>query len=569
MKRLFRGWIIPLVAICAVFGVTACDFHNADGGNGDLPVEEGGGENNENGPEDGVETEKTASYYFLDSKATDYTYSGMKEIEEVEGFSVGTNAAPLMLFYKTDASTLLSTYKVYNYMTDEVVMEFADSADVEYSITFVSLTTTAKQAVCVHVQETSQNGSTVTVYTESGEEIGRGAQHEVVIYGRVNLIAIRDTYYCVDGQGGFSTAFQKTGANELVGSFQCASEKYYYNFQQGMPWFPRGDENLKVYDRDGDLVLSYPIPLLENGERAIPQLGLLKNGNIIIQYSELLGSDEYMGEYDYAIGDNKYDITTTIIEAESGAEKTIECNVQIEWARYDEYMFSYSGLNPKLNTVMYGRKIVETEHGSELDTSERGYYEITDEGEIIPFKEPFSSPNILRYYNQHYFTSEQGKIVIYNEKGELIGSVEAGQYLTEKYIVNYRLSYDDEFNVVPEETESKVYDYELNEVFDLAEGGYTCIDYVGESLILSDGNGAIYLYNETLSEIGRNIEISVGSGKQFYYTTQQNSESLYYFYNRLGEEIGNVNHPLSFWFGDGTGKVVMFGNDGTFYRLVY
>lgn len=300
-----------------------------------------------------------------------------------------------------------------------------------------------------------------------------------------DLVSFGNKIYRLGDTSATATLTELTGYSALNGDIPdigAASADYYYEFNYG------GGKNVHVYDKNLKLVSAYNV---EGNPTGVANM-ILENGNVVFQMTYRMPNDTE--DYTYFNGTNKIKMETVIVNAKNGKAKEISFDYQL--------MFGSS----------FGIDI-----GSGLDEDD-GFLakKIRSIAILCPIKDRVlmsnstdpivvavdNSMKILgrldrMYDNQigvidntypSYFTvglANNGALLI-NEKGKVIGDISGADELTYSYIY----------------AGGKLYNYNLEAVYDYEAAGYEVEEALEHSAILSkDNNGTDEYFIYTNGEL--------------------------------------------------------------------
>ena len=242
-------------------------------------------------------------------------------------------------------------------------------------------------------------------------------------------------------------------------------------------------------------------------------------------------------DYDYiANSGKKYSLTSFLIDVESGKTKEVNLDYKVIEVGYSSnlvYIEGYSefySFSDKLDNIAVINYIKDEKlHSSVNKVVCLSGKNASIKLEIAP---EYDNPPVLIAPGCYLYESDSGNRYLLDENFEIIGSANAIKNDTLKngyYIV----------------TGNKVYDYNINLIYDLEDNDQTLVCLMEDSFIVSEEtyNGTEYYLR---TGYGNMIEIDNFdknlSNERYYVTTDTNYDGTktYTFYNGFGDRILNV-----------------------------
>lgn len=482
-------------------------------------------------------------------------YAAAKELSAVAGATFIDLEGDIALFSKLDGTTI--TYTVLNVKTETVVGTYTSTENVVTTVKLEDAINTVFYKVSA-VDSTNADKKTYStkLYTMAGAEFAASTKEDVRYQAIADLVLLDEKVYRGEEDGSFSEAFDRPAYAGYLPDVVATDGEYYY---------AGGTSAVYTYDKELNLLAvirtpSYAAaPLLPDVEGSFFLLG---DGNVMMQYVVALPKDAE--DFDIVNNGMKYDLHVVIVNAKNGNEKEIDSDYYFCYAEsYVVYENGWSVADAekrskKIDVEAWGMKIVDQQistdddDGVELALSTSGKVEGTLEENIE------GQDGSATRINADYFTirTKDGKKKLVDMNGDVIADVSNVEYLLENMIV----------------CEDVIYDYNLNEVYNLKDNEMTLFgkDYVygGSVVLLQDKDGKIYLYTgptdsgsaaapQLIADNDKTKVYYYGSDLGFYVVDTTNATVTYTYYNNAGVAVLTVNEDLQY---------VSGGNDFSIYK---
>lgn len=300
-----------------------------------------------------------------------------------------------------------------------------------------------------------------------------------------DLVSFGNKIYRLGDTSATATLTELTAYSALNGDIPdigAASADYYYEFNYG------GGKNVHVYDKNLKLVSVYNV---EGNPTGVTNM-ILENGNVVFQMTYRMPNDTE--DYTYFNGTNKIKMETVIVNAKNGKAKEITFDYQLMFGSsfgidigsgLDEddgfltkKIRSIAILYPIKDRVLMNNTTDSIVVAVDNDMKILGRLDRMYDNQIGVIDNTYPS----------YFTvglANNGALLI-NEKGKVIGDISGADQLTYSYIY----------------AGGKLYNYNLEAVYDYEAAGYEVEEVLERSAILSkDNNGTDEYFIYTNGEL--------------------------------------------------------------------
>lgn len=421
-------------------------------------------------------------------------FTNMEMLSSLEGTTCSNYNGDL--FYFTETVRKYKEHTIYNAKTNRIVETLADNETTTYTVNLGSnyATETSYYTVNIHVWTLNADGKkaensdvyTTVLYNSSGTRIA-SAEYTATATSVADLVCFDNK--CYSPKSNFSLAFSASPLGK-VPSVQKRGD-YYYSGSEACA--------IIVYDSQFNFVSRYNYPSYAQNV----QWDALNSGDIFLQYSYTLDDNNddytYLKETDGVL--TKYKTETFIIDYEDGSADKIKCNFlvsDIDTGTDEE--IAESGLNEKFTTLVYATLI----ENNRLSTNFYGM--VDDDGSVYMIEGingGFARDVNMVANNRWVVSTDTGKYLI-NNKGEVIGDIS-------KATVRGSYMYVSSDSGSPT---GKIYDLDLNPIFDITANELTYVSSVGDSIIFKNTDGDYVLYN------GGSSTVTVASGAAILKGTQ-------------------------------------------------
>ena len=333
--------------------------------------------------------------------------------------------------------------------------------------------------------------------------------------------------------------------NPFFGSFPSAgllkTSAYYYE---------QKNDSVVVYDHSFNQVFFWEVPYYPYESANV---SVLSGEQILAQIISVLPDEEK--KYDVLDDEGiKYDITSILIDVASGKEKEVDLDYIVAEVSYAsnyvysaEYTENYS-VSEKIDNLasicyIKDHKISTKDTLVSLSNKDASVaFEIAPEFDSIPEK---IAPNRYLYY------SDSGNEYILNANFEIVAKANG----------LYSASTKNDYYIVKN---NKIYNCDLQLVYDLAANDKTLVCLMGESFIVYETtkDGSEY-YLRTSGGSMTKIENYSYSNEQYYVTSELQKEDgyTYTFYNANGTKLLSVKNVDEY----SSARPIYTGEDDTNY----
>ena len=476
--------------------------------------------------------EETFKDFYKDYEYTDPypLLDDMIQLHEFTGWILHSNMNELMVFTGEEG------VKVYNTETETTVLALASDLYADISLveagghTFVAVLTSGSQTAAGDVNGEIAATEPVEVAPEEtipGEEIETVVESQkpvvklhdasgvevlsaegnftgIPVNGVEDLLVVYDEIHRV-GEDGKLTQISTNPFFGGIPSIKCKLGDYYCSHDY---------DSVTVYDESLNEIFFWEAPCSELDECLVVPLG----ENILVQIATLLPESD--NDYDVFVDEEKYAIKSLILDPKKGSVKTVKLDYVVEY-------FSGADNEYAVVTMIEDRRIQDAPSALKKvrlnsKTGEIDAEVLTDlNGDVTPLVE---DRFLYRTYGENvYLIDGDGKTI---GKVNRLGSM-YGVMRNESYIV----------------CDGRLYNYNLEEVFNFEEKELRAYAMLGHSVIFENEEGAFLLYTKdgNLKELDKLAE-DVYCGKQFFalqyegrYMLPFNENGIY-----LDQELGST-----------------------------
>lgn len=469
----------------------------------------------------------------LDSKAdyTEHYYTESAKIALLDGAEYKRYEENIMYFTAehVDGANTYEKHLIYDAEADAVITTLTESATTDISVSLDSCRVNGNYEPFFYVTTTSWtlNGDgdpdvysyATALYDASGNLV---AETDFTAHPQTfcDLILFDEKMYSLE-DGAITYAFDCPSYVSLPYVEQKFDGKY-YSLNQG--------DYVAVYDDELNLISRYNLPLYLDEDFTV---FVLASGDIFVQY--YAEADFFSSDYSFLTNDStKYDLTTLIIDKDTGCAEEIACDYLLMYGYSvdnDAEFFESNGFKSgKVSTLAIGFKI---ENGrlpdiDDLDFDLASTVAIDASGKISDF----SKINGESVQNT-YFVAENRWIAVTRENAYLING--SGKILGNISNVNGKPG---TFFM----SDGKVYDCDLNMLFDFGAQELNYYGNVDSSIIFKNDDGEVFLYTggesaATIVAKDSDLSLCYSSSDSSYYAikdTSDESQTKYKIYNSKG-----------------------------------
>lgn len=425
--------------------------------------------------------------------------------------------------------------KLVDVLGNKMLVEFTDTDTLSYSLE-VRRAVEECYAILTTIDSTDAENikTTYTMYDKNGVQIATSdAIESYDIYTRGDLIAFGKSIYRVNEEGVITLAFERKAFEGRLPEISYFTEEnyVYVNWQDGEIFF---------YDTEMNLCGYWKAPSHINLDHFTA--GALANGKVLAQYIIILPADAK--DYDVFENGQKKDLVTLVIDTDGDADEydsdyvfaDITGNVSTS-SSWSEEIFEY--FDDSIENLAMGFEIVDG--FVDWDTFSQETYVISGNGkvkgaiEIHPqqiYMDNFMPAAPLADGVYCVVTSAMQMLLV-NGSGDLIADITgildfsgSSSPVNECYLIS----------------DTAIYDFSMNKLFDLEEKEMTVDTVYDRSIILEDKDGKLYLFNggaePALIDGDDKTEILREAGGIFAVKkTADDGKVTYTYYNDLGNAV--------------------------------
>lgn len=420
--------------------------------------------------------------------------------------------------------------------TKDVTIDVNETAN---GVGYFTVTTHTWQLDEKDVKKVGSDNYITELFTGNGIELAETNRDEEA-YCLYDIVYFNGACYRTDDNGGLSYAFDYSP----LAAIPEIDSKYYDRYYEVNEYL------LSVYDENLALVSTYYFPTyIENRTYTV-----LENGNVWLQYSYL--ADQYSDEFDVMDeSGEKYIIETKIIDVKKGTEKDVDTDYLVSHVYNVEMLFDIFGRDTVTGMkydeypivgmafAIENRRMPAREYGREYR-----YITISKDGKVKEF-EPFNGENVagISFVAQNrWVVSTMNHRYLIDADCEIIGDISNAREMAGFLVCD-----------------GKVYDYDLNEMFDYGSRKYTLHDATESAIIFKNTEGDYILYTggSNTSVIVDHIETTslltppyriqnMGAVNERYYVVNETyvkatgADYKYKVYNESGMSIGEFEFTV-------------------------
>ena len=445
-------------------------------------------------------------------------------------------------------------YRVYNYVTDTVVLEWKDSETEKLVGDQVGLNVVDNETIFWLVKEKEENSSTTNTtvfYDDQGREI---CNFPKVTSATVvaDMMMVENRYYRME-DGAFALKFERSLLAAELPVFTSWNEEYYYSTTTAADGF-------LIYDQYGRSAGSYTFPA--HAENAI--WVILSNGNVLLQYMESLPSDAT--SYDIYDGGEKYNLVSLIYNTEKASTKEVSLDYYIAFnigRGIETDLVGQQEFGELHKNIDNFAMIIPIEDKTML-INQMQTVSINNSGSVqkvlnATIPNQALAPAVPVMEDRYLVSDLSGMSFLVNGKGEMVGEV-----------TNMDEENSNEVFVL---AAGRVFDRDLKFVLDYSSDGYTLYDVLDNMLIFTKNdtneNGRQELaYYRLMKDMTAPEKIGnefVESGDGYYIL--RGDDDLYIYFNDCGEEIFRNEVRLEYIGTSIDASTMLFEGDKLFYRF--
>ena len=469
-----------------------------------------------------------------------YAYSSASKISDIDDYTYNGYSGYLALFSKVNDG--ITTQKIYDFANKAFVGTFTNVAATAEGQTAITYTVSLRSINLIGEDfpvsyyfvtkvETpygeAPNAYTYSLYNAAGTEIAKTTKKVNVGLNSltntsIDIIRFENNLYRIDATGAITLVREGKDLNSGIPSFNRHYGDYYYR---------KTATYLAVYNNDLELVNYYVIPTTASNFVAFP----IGEDNFFIQY--LVEKFDVDSDYDFIMVDGmdrtKYDIVQKVLNVKKGSDKDIDTKYYIgNGFDRENNKEAFNGLKKKYEVFVQAVEIKDKALAPDIEAK---IFAISKDGKLGDvLNDTVDGETFFQIVSGDKVLIEDkiNRTFLYDYDAKLIGEVTGMNDTTKKFII----------------TNEKIYDHDLNVVFDLANSDFAMIQTFGENVLLFDADTNTYklvgtdftLKEGTVDGITTNI---VDGGDQFFeVAVTQNTVSNYTIYNVNGVAVTGLSN---------------------------
>lgn len=474
------------------------------------------------------------SYPLITSKFTELTaLDGM-------AFESATDSEILVFEHRSensDEETVVQT-KFYNAKTASFIISLKEESVVNYK----SFSVYGNTFIAIVEKTVTDDGETKTttyktnVYNSKGEIVATMddyAELSLAFTVSGDLFRFDGKIYRVAKDGAVTLVTDSPFFGSIP-SFDFRTESFYYDIASDF-------DSVCVYDKDLVSVFYWELPY-EADESSIT---FLSENRILVQMLDKVPE----GEKDYDIydaeSDTRYKLTSMIVNTKNGNEKTVKLDYLVEYRIYSKDIVTTDDttdfLPKKVKNLFYvtmieNKKVLTSSEATKLVSLDGKNASI-----LIDAVSNLDSLPMPIAEDRYLYTADSGESFIMDSTGKIIGKINSSVYnnaqKNEKYIV----------------LNGKIYNYNLEMVYDCEANDMTVAFMLGNSIILKKtDDSTYYLYSEEgvltskIKDFYSAASYSSYSSYKQLYVAYDDEENEYTFYNEKGLSLDTLEN-VAYW----------------------
>ena len=462
---------------------------------------------------------KLKKIYQADSEADD-----TKPLLHADAVELGGNVIRRSnrLFYLRENPGTGIVHRVYDIVSNRVVYTFTDTATA--AVTNVQFYAVGLSVVFTVVKTDTTDPlapvTTTELYSAAGTLL-ESTDGNVAPTAAADLVQLTENCYRVSEGGDTTVAFTSTGLTTPMAALGITDTAggYYHAVTA---------TSVTIYDGTMTPTAYWKAPSYVAGGDL--HFFVLNGGNVLIQYQTAAAEDAKLYTY-LDDGGNKISVTTLLLKAKKGKVSKLMNDfvfgaVMHRDSQTETGRVMRSTLADKITNVTYAVKIQNRRINSSVDGF--GAYLLSDSGRVrgtLNATLTGQSMQIAEKLTDDRFsvTLKNGQIMLITGSGEILSEITGATDVTPAFLV----------------TADKVYNYQMNAIYDLKENKMEVIRAYDGALVLkkSDAdewhlmasNGQVtYLAGTT------NNKTLYSTASNRYFVLRNNGESKYEYYNEAG-----------------------------------
>lgn len=482
---------------------------------------------------------------FDDKGFEDRTFSKIQHIPDLDGMTYNQNTGSVTMLY-SDAllrafKTAESDFVVYDAGQDKVIKSFSDVSSV-----FVSSFYTEDLIDYVIVVYT-KDGKTEfydrrgEYVTSVDEELPSGLFSFISINSRFGLLEIGNNIYRANEDG----SIDLVGSSDILPPSQYEFIPRVYNITDCANgyYYHQKATSIDVYNKDLEITATWK--MADGNDRCSTHV--LSNGNVLIQVEKKLSQDA--NDYTYSVDDEKYSLTSYILNPKNGKLKDVELgykiadNYNMKWSFADKRIKNVTVILPIEDKILLSDqpKTVSLKNNGKID----GYL-------FSELKDYNATSRNITQVNENVvlYETKDGGACFVNLDGEILHTFDSYNdfFKDFQYVDNYYIVVD---NVI--------YDWNFTAQYDLEENGMTIAQNSFALILKNEKENSYYRYdkNGSLTKIGSVSDVIL---EYNYYVV--NNAGVYELYNNWGEKIADFESKPNYVHGNGNLAIISVNENG-------
>lgn len=437
----------------------------------------------------------------------------------------------------TDTVDNKDVVKLVDLLGNKLLVEYTDTDTLDYFLEVKSVVEEC-YAILTTVDSTNPDDvkTTYTLLDKNGVQIAQSDKIDYSdIYTSADLIAFGKSIYRVNEEGAITAAFERKAFEGKLPEIHAFTKDNYVRveYYTGEVFF---------YDTEMNLCGYWKAPAHINMDSFT--CGVLANGKVLVQYVNILPTDAK--DYDVFYEGQKRDLVTVVIDTDGDADEydcdyifaEITGNVSTS-SSWSEETFEY--FDDSIENLAMGFEIVDGLADMSIYTQET--YVISGNGKVKGAIEIHPNQRFMDNYMPAGPVAD-GVFVVATLSEQILLVDGSGDLIAD--ITGIMESFNGSFAPINEcyiISDTAIYDFSLQKVFDLKEKEMTVNDVYNRSIILEDKDGKLYLFNGAADPalIDGDDDTSIinvsGTDRVFAVEKTANGKTTYTYYNDLGNVV--------------------------------
>ena len=468
------------------------------------------------------------------------TYTQVEEIGMLSGKDYESKAGDLILFVTESGydyyNGLTKQYMVYDQAAGKTV--YSETTGTNLQIEDVSISSyTYGDLITVKARRNGEEGT--RLYDATGSYIAEADSYtSEAMFG--DLIRFDNKYYRFTNDGKIEYAFDKpVFGSEVIGDYYYHNDKYYYTYdyddsESGGIFDGESSDGghyvtVYFYDKSLKLVSYFSTPGYANATAPV----ILGNGKVFIQYS--FETDVLSDDYDVLSGSKKYELASVVVDPATGKATDVKVDGMVQGLS-NMINTNSTGFSDEIANVVAYCPI----ENKRIDSSYRTvrFATVGDDGNVILF-EQIDNKSVIPYkmVNSDLWLALSltfGNEYTFNANGEILKELTGRGSMNEKLVL----------------ADGKIFDYQLNQIYDYKASGYSLYETFDEKVLL-------------VNETSGSVAICGEGGIKYVATVDMATDTI-----KVGGEMFAINKGGEVTIYNANGDYLYTVNMGTLGRLV-